>query len=200
MIRTTSLSATSLRLILVISLFIIGIFASIAFLFTTDRLKDAATEVSSTLARANDSQNDIQNLQRVQDELARNKDVVERASSIVAESQSYQYQDQIIKDLTDYANRAGIAITNFDFAAAKATTTTPNATTPAPTQPNTPSGVNSTSASITIKNPVNYESLLRFLNSIEQNLTKMQISKVGLSKEASGGIASDALTIEVYIR
>ena len=44
-------------------------------------------------------------------------------------------------------------------------------------------------------------SMLRFVKSIEQNLTKMQISKIGLSKDAnSNNVTSDVLTIEVYIR
>lgn len=180
-----------------VSLFLIAIVATGVFVLITDRLRDTATEASHILAQANNSQNDIQILQRIEDELKKNKDVAERASSIVADSQSYQYQDQIIKDLTDYATRSGITITNFDFGTTKSTTTgTPS---PTPTE-QTPAGVKSTSVSITLKNPVSYEKILRFIHSIEQNLTKMQISKVGLSKESGGNITSDALTIEVYVR
>lgn len=194
-----SLTATSLRFILTISLFVISVLAYVGFSMIVDGLESTASDTSKTIADANNSRSNVQNLQRMQTELEKNKDAVSRASNIVAASKSYQYQDQIIKDLTDYANRAGISITNFDFSATKSTSTStpgaaPQATTPAPT------GVNSTSVSVTTQNPINYDSLLRFIYSIEQNLTKMQISSVGLSKEASGGVASDALTIEVYVR
>lgn len=197
MIKGKPLQATTLRLMLIVSLFLVAIIATGAFILVTDRLRDTATEASHILAQANNSQNDIQILQRIEEELKKNREVVERASSIVADSQSYQYQDQIIKDLTDYATRSGITITNFDFGSTKAATGTQS---PAPTEQQPPAGVKSTSVSITLKNPVSYEGILRFIHSVEQNLTKMQISKIGLSKESGKNVTSDALTIEVYVR
>lgn len=197
--KMKSLRASSLRLILTLSLFVVTALTGLGFSFWVDVLKADAVETSKQQAAAINSQSDVQTLQHIQSELEHNKAVVERASSIVAESQSYQYQDQIIKDITDYAGRSGIGITNIDFADTKVTAPSaapqqPQSTTPAPT------GVKSTSVSITIKNPVDYNNLLRFIHSIEQNLTKMQISRIGLSKETTGNISSDALTIEVYVR
>ncbi|MFI5212624.1 MAG: hypothetical protein ACHQTE_01560, partial [Candidatus Saccharimonadales bacterium] len=62
-------------------------------------------------------------------------------------------------------------------------------------------GVKSTSVAVTLVNPINYNNLLTFVKLIEQNLTKMQVSKIGLSKDPSSNkIISDALTVEVYIR
>ncbi len=191
-------SATTLRIILVVSLFIITALSSVGFSLVVDGLRNAATDTGKTLADANNSQNNVQNLQHIQTELKAKQEVVDRASGIVAESKSYQYQDQIIKDLTDYANRSGITITNLDFSTAKSTAG--GTSTPATPQAPAPSGVNSTSVSVTLKNPIDYVAILKFINSIEQNLTKMQISKVGLSKDASGAITSDALTIEVFVR
>lgn len=183
MIKGKPLQATTLRLILIVLLFLIAIITSVIFSFFTDRLRDTATEASLILAKANNSQNDIQVLQRIEEELKKNTEVAERASSIVADSQSYQYQDQIIKDLTDYANKAGIIITNFDFGTTKSTSSaTPS---PAPTQQQIPTGVKSTSVSITLKSPVSYEAILRFIHSIEQNLTKMQISKSASPKRVA---------------
>jgi glycine cleavage system regulatory protein len=172
----------------------------IGFYYWTGVLRADATEASKKQAQANNSQSNIQTLQSIQNELERDKAIVDRASNIVAESQSYQYQDQIINDITNYATRAGIEITNIDFSTTKTAAT--SATTSQQTQQTapTPSGVKSSSVSVTLKNPVDYTNLLRFIHSIEQNLTKMQISRVGLSKEATGGITSDVLTIEVYVR
>jgi hypothetical protein len=198
MIKGKSFSATTLRVILVACLFGIAALSSVGFSLVLDGLRDTATSTSKTLAEANNSQNNVQNLQHLQTELKAKQEVVDRASSIVAESKSYQYQDQIIKDLTDYANRSGITITNLDFSTTKAGAGA--ATTPTTPQATVPTGVNSTSVSVTLKNPVDYVAILKFINSIEQNLTKMQISKVGLSKDASGAVTSDALTIEVFVR
>lgn len=194
------LTATTLRLILVISMFIIAGLGVAGFSLVTDGLRETANNVSQTVAEANASQNNVQVLQQIQTKLAQDKDAVERARSIVAESQSYQYQDQIIKDLTDYARRSSIGITNIDFAATKSSATQPGATAQTPQQTATPSGVNSTIVTITLQNPVDYNSLLKFIHAIEQNLTKMQISAVGISKDPTGKVTSETLAIEVYVR
>ncbi|MDX2776563.1 hypothetical protein PV379_04325 [Streptomyces caniscabiei] len=197
------MTATKLRLILSCSLVLIAAMLIGAFVFFYGQLRDAATSTNHTVVDAAASQNNIATLDKIEDFLKENSQVVERARSIVADSQSYQYQDQIITDLNDFAGRNGVTITNVDFTGTTppATTTSPSATAPAPSQPTT-SGIKSTSATITIKTPVNYDNLLRFLESIERNLTKMQISKVSLSRGSAEGndIVSDALTIEVYIR
>jgi hypothetical protein len=193
-----SLTATKLRVMLSLSIFFLALLTSVILYFAQDMLDTYATEVSHTVVDANASQNNVQTLQKIQRELETEKAAVERASSIVAESQSYQYQDQILTDLNDYASRAGITISNFDFSA---NAPAASGSTPAvvPATP-VPSGVKSTSVSVTLANPVVYNNLLRFIKSIEQNLTKMQISKVSLAKGSGNDISSEMLTIEVYIR
>jgi TolA-binding protein len=191
--RARIITATKLRLYLSASLLLVVLVAIAALYFANDKLQTYATEVSQATAQAQESQNNIQSLQRIQQELADNKSVIERTRDIVADSKSYQYQDQIIKDLNDYAKQSGITITNMDFSAASATTPTTLA-------PSAPTGVKSTSVSVALKNPVNYTNLLRFVRSIEQNLTKMQISRINLSKNENNQVTSEVLTIEVYIR
>lgn len=202
MMKRKALTASMLRLYLSLSLFAITLLAGVALHFINDQLRSYASEVSKVTAEANSSQNNVQALQKVQEELEKNKEVKQRARNIVADNQSYQYQNQIITDLNGYAKKAGVTITNIDFSAGStATPTTP--TTPksgTTTTPAAPSGVKSTSASITLKNPVSYTRLLRFINSIEDNLTKMQISRVGLARGTDNQITSEALSIEVYIR
>lgn len=195
--RGYNISAVRLRLILSISLFaILAISAVIAHIANTELTK-VADEVGLTVAEANASQNNIDMLQQTQRELAEKNDVVLRASKVVANSQSYQYQNQIINDLTRYANRAGVSFTNVSFSSkAEAVAKTPAATAPI----SLPAGVKPATISVTLKNPTNYNNLLRFMNSIEQNLTKMQIATINLAKSDSGGVSSDVLAIEVYIR
>lgn len=191
------LTATTVRIILSASLLVITGIGVTIFSLAHSNLQQVATDVSHVVVDSDASQNNLTTLETVKKTLAVNQDVIVRASDIVADSQSYQYQDQIVTDIGGYANRAGIGITNIDFSAAKATApSSPTAATPA-----APLGVKTTSVSVTLKNPVDYNSLLRFIESIEQNLTKMQISKVSLSRSTAGNeITSDILTIEVYIR
>lgn len=206
MIKSKPVTASTLRLILFTLLFGVAIITSLTIKYVIDsQLRPFAIDVSHTIVDANSSQDNVQKLQKIQKSLIENQDAISRASSIVADSQSYQYQDQIITDINDYATQAGISITNIDFTSGAASSssggggsssTSKSVVSPTPA----PSGVKSTSISVTMRNPVNYNSFLRFLKSIEQNLTKMQISRIGLSKSSDGTISSDVLTIEVYVR
>ncbi|MEO5950506.1 MAG: hypothetical protein ABIQ04_03595 [Candidatus Saccharimonadales bacterium] len=189
------LTAVSFRLLLSILMFVtMSIIIAVVF-FGNSQLKEYAAQVSQVTSDADASRNSLQTLQKVKQELDSQKDIVDRAASIVADSKGYQYQDQIIKDLNGYAAASGITITDFSFTTAA---TTPSAATPAGAP--APAGVKSTSASITLKTPINYVSLLQFIHSIEQNLTKMQISRISLSKgEKNDEIRTDGLEIQVYI-
>ena len=190
------LTATKLRLMLSISLGVITLIAAGLFTFADGQLRQLAIEANHKTVDANASQNNLTTLEKVQDILEKEKTVVERARSIVADSKSYQYQDQIITDLNGFAAKNGVSITNVNFSSTSGTTTPPPSTV-APM-----SGLKSTTVVVTLKTPVNYNNLLHFLASIEQNLTKMQVSKVTLSRGSATGtdINTDALTIEVYIR
>lgn len=196
--RRRKITATTLRTILSLSLLLIIILAAGAFSVANNQLQHLATDVSHATADASASRTTITTLQQLQETLDENREIIERASNIVAESQSYQYQDQIIQDLNNYAAAAGLTLTNFNFAAQDDTTTTQEGETTQNIPP--PSGINSTIVSVTIQNPINYDNLLRFFYAIEQNLTKMQITNIALTAGDGNDVSSDALTIEVYIR
>ena len=202
-------NAVNLRLILSVSLVLfVAVAAMIVYLANT-QLREVATIASNKAADATASDDAVFTLERIQKKLNEEKGTIERVNSIVADSQSYQYQNQIISDLNDYASKASITITNLDFSAGNTTASTPGA--PSPALPATPDaaavapattgGLKSTSVSVTLANPVNYNNLLRFIRLIEQNLTKMQISKVNLTKEADATeVNTETFTIDVYIR
>lgn len=199
------LNAVTLRMILSASLLLIIAIAATIVYFANTQLREVATTVSHKEADAEASENAVQTLKQIQSRLKKEENTIARVNSIVADSKSYQYQNQIISDLNDYASKANITITNLDFSASNAATTpatpaapaTPDATA---SQPLT-GGLKSTSVSVTLANPVDYNNLLRFIRLIEQNLTKMQISKVNVSKEASSNsVNTETFTIEVYIR
>lgn len=203
-VQSNRLNATTLRLILSVSLFLIAAAGVAGFTFAKGYLQAVAIDTSHSVVDATASQDNVQTLQKIQKILVTDKDVIARTSSIVADSQSYQYQDQIIGDLNSYAAKAGVSITNLDFSAATTTATSSPAASPsagAPAAAPQSAGVKSTSVAVTLNNPVGYDNLLTFIRSVEQNLTKMQISRISLSKGAdSSSVSSDVLTIEVYIK
>lgn len=210
------LSPVKLRLILIACLVLLVGAGGGVFMVGYNVLADYSAKARTTAAEAQASNSSLQNLIVVKRELAEKQDTVERASQIVAASKSYVYQDQIIRDINNFANNAGLSVTNITFADAKVTPTTPSATTSSsPTTANNssaaaagnasavPSGVKSMTATVTLKNPVDYNAMLRFIHSIEGSLFKMRISQVTLSRpaDAKGNeVTSDVLTIEVYVR
>lgn len=194
------LTAPILRNILAATLLLTAILVGVGFYLAQSTLNDFAKSVSNQIADSNASDSKIQTLQRLKQELAKREDVAQRTASIVADSKSYEYQDQIISDLSAYARDAQLSIAEFNFTG----TTPPKAgvgATATPAAP-APAGLKSTSVSVILRTPVSYVSLLRFINSIEQNLTKMQLERISLvrSDDSPDAVSSEAFVIEVYIR
>lgn len=216
-----SMTPVKLRLILSLSLLILSVIGIGLFAIGYSRLKTFAIAAEKVTSQAQASQSSVQDLVSTKKTLEQDADAVNRASQLVAESKSYVYQDQIINDINKYANQAGLTITNISFstpttAPVGATSTPTPSKTPSETPSMTPSsttgtigtatpaGVKSMTASVTLKSPADYLSILNFIHYIEQSLFRMQISQVGIS--ASGDtthpdqVSSDVLTIEVYVR
>lgn len=206
MVTAKKMTATNLRIILSVAILLIAGISVTGFTLLTGSLKDYANEVSKTNGEAQASETNIQSLQKTQAELEKYKDTAKRAESIVSESASYQYQDQITRDLNSYAAKAGIAITGFTFdntaAAAAAPAASGAAGAAKPQEAAAPTGVNSKTVTIQLESSVPYKSLLTFMNMIEQNLTKMQIAKVTLAKASDNdeNVAGQTLAIEVYVK
>lgn len=193
---SNKLSAVKFRLVLIASIVILLGLAGVGFWFFCNQLTSYATEVRSANAAASTSTSDILRLKQLEKQLEEDSVAVTRAKNIVADSKYYQYQDQIIADFTSYAKASKLTISsiNFDTGAAA-----PAA--PAPGGTPTPAGLKSTTATVTLKNPVNYQALLKFVHSLELNLTKMQLTGITLQRdEESKSVTVNPLTIEVYTR
>lgn len=194
-----SLNAVSLRWMLstALVLTLTGIGGGFYIAYTT--LEKSAQATANAQSEAESSDANLSQLIITKRQLEENKDVVVRAKQIVAESQGYQYQNQIINDLSFYASELGLSINSFSFqgdSAEQAPAT--------PAQPTVPDGkLKSTVVTIELAGNLTYESTLRYIHQIEQNITRMQVSNVALTGTAqpnqSGG-ASQSLNIEVYIK
>lgn len=136
------------------------------------------------------NQQSIGNAQKLRRVLNENRDSVERAAAIVADTKYYEYQDQIVRDISSYASATGITVLGFDFTQNKTVT-----------KSNVP-GLNTVVASISLKSPVPYANYLRFLKLIERNLTKMQVTQLDISNDLKtpGAISSPVITVEVFVR
>lgn len=169
------------------------------FYFAYTMLRTTAEEVAEVQEEAQKVEAKVNNLSQLDKQLEKYKNSVEKAQQIVAESQSYQYQNQIIQDITFYANQAGVPVTGFTFTngstGAGSTTSANNTKTTAG------AGPKSVMVSVQLGDKVGYMELLRFMHLIEQNLTRMQISSINLSKsDEAGKVLAQTLNVEVYVR
>ncbi len=203
--RLRTMNASTLRIVLSVLLFVIVAIIGGIFYVGRSQLTSVSTRVNQAVADAQQSANSLDTYKRLETELKTNQSVVDRAKLLTADMTQYQYQNQIILDLQTYARQNGVGITNIDFGS----TTDSSATTPA-AAPATPAtggsdtGGSSKSISITItpSNPVGYTNLLNFVHAIEQNLPKMQISKLSMSRDGTdkSKVSVTDISIQMYVK
>ena len=208
------LTPSQLRIILVLSLLLaIGLGIG-GFILLRGVLAAKATEISQIATEVKGLSDNIRKLESAEKTLKANQNVEVKAREMLADIQSYQYQDRIVQDLKAIAGTSGVNIKNVDFMVSQTSASavvpqapaqgTPEVATPTS---NLPGGINQTKATITIESPVSYNSLLLFIRALESNSMKMQVSKVsitgaGASSEAKNKdqVTSEAFVIGVYIR
>ncbi len=213
--KQVKLTAVSLQRLFLVGIFVLIVAAIFGFTALGDVLQNKALEVNHAQTDADIGSSNVKQLEKLNRDLESHEDIVQRAKQIVAESQSYQYQDQIVQDINSFAGRAGITILGYNFGGQDDTTSstqgsrpetsaaTPGSPTDSPqSKTNIPAGVKTVTANITLKNPVPYSNFLRFLKLIEQNVTKMQITGISLSSDNNNPdqISNPTIGLIVYTR
>ena len=198
--------AVTMRIVFALSLVLILVGMGGVVYFGYTMLQGTAEEVSKIQTEAKAVDAKVQNLARLEKEMEKYKDSVAKAQQLVAETQQYQYQNQIINDLTAYANKSGVGIAGFTFTSGSAGAKS-NSGSSGTSGTNNSSGSNSAvgpksmKVSVRLNEKTDYMALLRFMHLIEQNLTRMQIASVSMSKaEGVGQVSTQTLDVEVYVR
>jgi len=198
--------AVTMRIVFALSLVLILVGMGGVVYFGYTMLQGTAEEVSKIQTEAKAVDAKVQNLARLEKEMEEYKDSVAKAQQLVAETQQYQYQNQIINDLTAYANKSGVGIAGFTFTSGSAGVKS-NSGSSGTSGTNNSSGSNSAAGpksmkvSVRLNEKTDYMALLRFMHLIEQNLTRMQIASVSMSKtEGTGQVNTQTLEVEVYVR
>lgn len=199
-----SLTPTRLRLALIVVMAVL-IGLSVGMVIYGDGLiKKYAVETQQTAVQARESSSELDRLKATQITLKAKENTIKKTARLASESKEYIYQDDIINGIVQYATDAGIKVTNISFGDVK--TASPSGTAaPSTAQSATatpiPASIKSRTATITIENPVDYQSMLNFIHSIEGGVFRMRITNVGLSQSpGSSKVNSDILTVEVYVR
>ena len=200
--------AVTMRIVFALSLVLILVGMGAIVYFGYTMLQGTAEEVSKIQTEAKAVDAKVQNLARLEKEMEKYKDSVTKAQQLVAETQQYQYQNQIINDLTAYANKSGVGIAGFTFASGSAgagakssSGSSGSSGTNNSSGSNSAAGPKSMKVSVRLNEKTDYMALLRFMHLIEQNLTRMQIASVSMSKtEGTGQVNTQTLEVEVYVR
>ena len=198
--------AVTMRIVFALSLVLILVGMGGVVYFGYTMLQGTAEEVSKIQTEAKAVDAKVQNLARLEKEMEKYKDSVAKAQQLGAETQQYQYQNPIINDLTAYANKSGVGIAGFTFTSGSAGAKS-NSGSSGTSGTNNSSGSNSAvgpksmKVSVRLNEKTDYMALLRFMHLIEQNLTRMQIASVSMSKtEGTGQVNTQTLEVEVYVR
>lgn len=193
------LNASIARIVLSLLLLIILSAMVGLVIFAYSFLSKTSEEVGKMQTEAIAVDAKIQSLLASKSQLDRNSDTVTKAKNIVSESKLYQYQNQIIKDLNTYADRAGIPIKAFSFQ--NEPTTSAKTATSSKRTPASPAGVKSTFVSIQLGDHIDYTKFLHFLSLIEKNVTRMQLLGVSISRGANNHeISIQSLEVKAYTR
>jgi len=162
----------SLRAVLVVVLIIVIAGGLGLFYLGLNEVRTFAIEVNHSVADAEASNGQVQALQRLKGQLAQSETLIGKANQMFATPANYQ--NQAITDTRNYAAASGLSIAKIDF------------------EPLVP-GVNPT-MTVSLKAPVSYNKLIHFLDNIEGNIPKMQVSSIGIS-HVNGG-RSDSVTVD----
>ena len=198
--------AVTMRIVFALSLVLILVGMGVVVYFGYTMLQGTAEEVSKVQTEAKAVDAKVQNLARLEKEMEKYKDSVAKAQQLVAETRQYQYQNQIINDLTTYASQSGVGIAGFTFASGSAGSKSSSGSSSTSgasgsTGASTGAGPKSIKVSVRLNEKTDHMALLRFMHLIEQNLTRMQIASVSMSKaEGAGQVNTQTLDVEVYVR
>lgn len=145
-----------IRLILFILLTILIAAASALYIFGVDKLRGYATEVHNLTVDATASSKQVQELSELKTQVSKDKGLIERTNSLFATEDNYQAQTLI--DVRKYGQLSGINISAIDF------------------QQSGQGEVKK--VSVSISGSPSYNSLVKFLSGIENNIPKMEVGKI----------------------
>lgn len=181
--KKSNLQATTVRNILLGILLLTIAAAGAGFYYGLEQVRAYAVEVSHTTADANAGDKNIENLRKLKQTLTDSESLVAKANKVFATKDNYQ--SQAVTDVQRYAKFAGVAIAQTKFSDDKNSLATDLPMT------------------IRLESPTEYSKLLKFLNAVEGNVPKMQITGISLSRPtpAQGDrVDVDEITITISTR
>lgn len=169
---TKSFKPQTLRGILFVILALIIIGGVGLFYLGLGEIRKYAIEVNHTVADAEASGGQVQALQNLKGQISQSEALINKANQMFATPSNYQ--TQAINDIRTYAATSGVKITKTSF-------------------DDTTDGTTRTMI-VSLQSPTSYTGLIKFLDGIEGNIPKMQVSNIGLGHVPGGG--ADVVNVE----
>lgn len=205
-----NLTATSLRLMLLGGVIVVVLLQIGLIVLGQNITGTYGQEVAKAVAISKSDEATLHDLESVNNLLKEQAKTVKKSSETIAnKTDTYSYQNQIIKDLTVYSQKANIQITGYAFSGDEVTSkATPNAaaasTPTAKGAPAIPPGVTPVTVTLSLAPGVSYASLYTFLQLVEGNLLRMEVQGLNLSRSPGGSdadtssIGLSTLNLQVY--
>jgi hypothetical protein len=195
--KKLALNANTFRIVLIVLMLIITAAGSVGLSSALRGMRTFAVEVSHKKVDATASNGNIQALEKTQEYLDTNRDVLEKIGLLRSSSEFPEFR--VVDEVRDIATKNNIQIQSFSYGTEATSSQTPATTTPSTTPAPTVSASsgNLISLSVTLSSP-NYLDFLQFTYDIEQHLPKMKINGIGMSA-ANGSVNVDPLTVQMYI-
>lgn len=168
----------NLRTILALILAVVLLGGAGLFYVGLGMLRDYAVQVNQKLADADASGKQSEQLQTLKSQLSQSTTLVAKANQLFATPDTYRAR--ALTDIKNYADAAGLSIDSTTFDATNVHTVT-----------------------VTFTAPTSYSKLIAFLNNVESNLPKMQVSSISLQHANNGGSDSvkvGSIKIDVSVR
>ena len=173
------MNATTVRNILSFLLVVVVLGTIGGFYYGLQIIRSYSLEVSHAITDSSASGQNVEQLSDLKKQLADGQALVTKANQLF--STPTTYQTQALKDISKYAADSGVTITSIDSV-----------------DPATSGGA--LAETITLKSPVSYMSFLKFIDAIEGNLPKMQITGITIGRPASPSgdlVSTEKITITV---
>jgi hypothetical protein len=170
-----------LRTLLSILLIIVAGGGAAVFYLGNTVVGNYAVEVNHRLADAEASGKQVEELQMLKSQLAQSNSLISKADDIFATPENYQ--SHAITDLERYADAAGLVTTKTVLDADGSRT-------------------GRYSVTVQLQQPVSFSRLIGFLNNIEGNIPKMQVSsiKLGPGSNGSNSVRTGDIKIDISVR
>lgn len=170
-----------LRTLLTVILIAVTLGGGALFYWGLGIVREYAISVNERSIDAAASAKQIEELQLLKSKLSQSDSLITKANQLFTTPDAYQAQ--ALKDVQKYATAAGLTIANTSFS--------------------DPSSGGTYGITVSFKKPVAYSALIGFLNNVESNVPKLQVSAISLGHQDGGGqdsVSVNDIKIDIAVR